>query len=102
MEPSFEVTKQDAAIIHKIAVRANNVAKDIGFKYPVQDAAMDITAVHANGNPLRLQRLLDADKFNFAHDIAGIRNCLDRDTGKLNNCFEPRCTDYSKETQCQA
>ncbi len=51
---------------------------------------MDVSATHANGNPLRLADLLAADDFNFAHDLSGICNCLDRNTGKLTNNFRPR------------
>ena len=34
--------------------------------------AMDIEAVHSNGNPLRLAGLLKARPFDFTHDILGI------------------------------
>lgn len=51
---------------------------------------MDLTAVHANGNPMRLADLLAADDFNFAHDIVGISRFLDRNTGRLTDCFSPR------------
>jgi hypothetical protein len=51
---------------------------------------MNVSAVHASGNPLRLQDLLDADDFNFAHDVFGIDRHLDRDTGELQNFFSPR------------
>lgn len=51
---------------------------------------MDVSATHANGNPLRLADLLAANDFNFFHDIYGIARHLDRETGKLMNCFSPR------------
>lgn len=52
---------------------------------------MDITATHLNGCPLQLQKFLDADDFNFAHDLVGIVNHMDRSTGQLIRCFLPRC-----------
>ena len=52
---------------------------------------MDLEAVH-NRNPLSLQEFLDADNFNFAHDITGILLNMNRDTGKLKNRFLPRFT----------
>lgn len=52
---------------------------------------MDVQASHAL-NPLRLNDLLGADDFNFAHDIYGIANHIDRDTGELTDCFLPRFT----------
>lgn len=64
----------------------------LGGNYPFLDADMDITATHCNGNPLRLDDLLNADAFQFAHDIGGIRRHLNRETGKLEDCFVPRFT----------
>lgn len=39
---------------------------------------------------LRLNDLLNADNFNFAHDIYGIQNNLNRETKEFENCFLPR------------
>ena len=36
-------------------------------------------------------RLLAFDNMDFIHDIMGIRNNMNRETGKLENCFLPRC-----------
>lgn len=93
---SFNVSQKDKAIIHKIAKRASEKATKIGFSYPIMTVEMDITAVHANGNRLRLRDLRDADDFNFCHDVLGIRTHLNRDTGHLENFFVPR---YSKPTR---
>ncbi len=88
---SFEVTKDERKLIEKIAERAD---KDLfGHAHGVQsrlDTEMDLSAVIAQGVPMRLQELLDADAFNFAHDIGGIYRHLDRSTGKLGGCFLPR------------
>ncbi len=51
---------------------------------------MDITAAHRNGCPLKLDELLKAEDFDFAHDVFGIRRYINRKTGKLENCFLPR------------
>ena len=40
--------------------------------------------------PLKLQELLNADEFDFWHDIFGIYKNLNRQTKKLENCFVPR------------
>lgn len=90
-EPSFDVTAAESRIIHEIAGRAMglHVARQ-GDPFTKMDVAMDVTAVHANGCPLRLEALRDADDFNFTHDILGIRRHLDRDTGQLGNHFCPR------------
>lgn len=87
---SFEVSKQDARIIRQIAERALLVLRRAGANVDLMMVMMDLEAVHANGCPLRLRELLTADAFNFAHDIVGIYNCLDRTTGTLTRHFQPR------------
>ena len=39
---------------------------------------------------LRLEDMLNADNFNFAHDFVQIQNDIDRATGKFSNRFVPR------------
>jgi hypothetical protein len=91
MTISFQVNRLDFDAIGKIAQRASTLAYElIHERIPPLEIQMDITAVHANGCPLQLQSLLDADNSNFSHDVFGIRRHLDRDTGKLRNCFQPR------------
>jgi len=91
MKPaSFAVKKDEARIISKIARRAVAMAQVSGSDYEFMDADMDITACHANGMPLKLDALLGADEFNFAHDVFGIRRHINRETGKIGDCFVPR------------
>lgn len=89
-EISFKVRRDEFKLIDRIANRALNIAVGYGIPHKKADFAMDITAVHANGNPLRLRELLEADEFNFAHDVFGIYRHLNRETGELENCFRPR------------
>lgn len=77
-------------VIHKIAGRAFGLLRQHGVRVKAIDIAMDLSATHANGNPLRLDALLVADDFNLLHDVLGIRRHLDRETGKLTGCFRPR------------
>jgi hypothetical protein len=85
----WNATKEDMVLIDKIAKR--------GFKIMMKwyckkiDLEMDITATHLNGCPLNLNKLLQADDFDFYHDIQGIYRHLDRETGELRDCFLPRC-----------
>lgn len=90
-EVSFTVTKAERAKIVKIARRAVALAEEHGLAYDQQWAEMDITACHANGMRLDLDKLLKADDFNLAHDVFGIRRHLDKQTGQIQNCFVPRC-----------
>lgn len=57
----------------------------------VVDLRLDITACHLNGTPLDLKKLLGFDVMSLSHDIMGIRNNLNRITGKLENNFLPKC-----------
>lgn len=85
-ELSFSCAKADHEIIRKIADRVLEITEQTDRMHII----MNITACHANGCPLRLQDLLESDEFNFLHDINGIDNCIDRDTGKLTGYFLPR------------
>lgn len=94
---SFETTKKDGKLIRQIVGRAMALAAEYKVEYPRQDCEMDITACHANGNRLDLQRLLAADEFNFSHDVFGIRRHINRQTGQLKDCFVPRMSHHEKE-----
>lgn len=82
---NFNATKEELTIMTEICNRADNM--DIGYQRLTM--MMDLEAVHST-NPLRLNDLLAALDFDFAHDICGIRSNIDRNTGELLNCFSPR------------
>jgi hypothetical protein len=91
-EISFDTAPGEALIIRAIAARATSeltVARGHDL-FSQMDVAMDVTAVHCNGCPLRLEALRDADGFNFAHDVLGIRRHLNRETAQLGDEFTPR------------
>lgn len=91
MEVSFSISSADRVLVNKIVDRAVRM-KLAGPKhwYSKLTARMDLTATHANGCKLDLDRLLNADDFNFIHDIAGIAKHIDRSTGRLDGIFLPR------------
>lgn len=97
MEVSFEVSREDAALIQRIVERGRRMIRDdpevseVWGERGAVDWTLDVTATHANGCTLDLQKFLDFDDFNFAHDFFGIANCIDRRTGKMTRCFLPRC-----------
>jgi hypothetical protein len=90
---NWAVNADDQNAITSIGYRAEQLSKNLGQKgraaYRRQDAMMDITATHLNGAPLQLQQLLAAADGDFAHDVFGIRQWLNRDTGQLGP-FNPR------------
>jgi len=54
---------------------------------------MDLECANEEFN-LRLEDLLNADDFNFAHDIVGIQNNLNREERKMGSQFVPRFASY--------
>lgn len=95
---NWSVTREDAAIIAKIAKRAVRLAQANEIAYDFVEAEMDLTAAHLNGCPLELADLLDAPDADFGHDVFGIRRFIDRTTGKVGGCFSPR---YSRPLASQ-
>jgi hypothetical protein len=85
----FNCTKQETMLVTRIAKRAMAMTDE-----PVDylSLVMDLEAAHSNGNPIQFEKLLKADDFNFAHDVFGIMRHINRATGKLMNCFSPRCS----------
>lgn len=82
-----KLTKEDCEKINKIAIRASGIAGNID----AVSLDMDLTACQVGDSPLDLNKLLAFDDFNFAHDIGGISRHMNRETGKLEDCFVPRC-----------
>lgn len=91
MTINFDRTPHENKVIQKLARRARALESTVGTTTrSVQAWEMDFTAVHANGCPLKLDAMLDADDFNFMHDAFGIARHLNRETGKLEDFFRPR------------
>lgn len=94
---NWNVTKAEHDLIYRIAIRAEHLATRMGVEYLIRDALMDLTACHANACKLDLADLAAAPDGDFAHDVFGIRNHLNRDTGRLEDCFLPRYADRSAQ-----
>lgn len=72
-------------LIRKIAERAYNM-----YGCDKLTIIMDITYCIKGGCNLNLEDLLNANDFNFGHDIVGIHKHLNHETLSLDNCFIPR------------
>ena len=83
---NWKVSREEHELIMAIVKRAATVVPDINRL----ELNMDITAAHANGCPLKLKELLEAPDFDFSHDVFGIQRHINRNTGKLEDCFLPR------------
>jgi hypothetical protein len=91
VDVSFAVSKWEMDVITEIAQRGELMAVANGDRQTTRmDIMMDLCAVVAQGCSLRLIPLRDADDFDFAHDVFGIRKHLDRETGTLQDHFWPR------------
>lgn len=89
--PSFEVTPAEHELIGQCAIRAVRLTKQEPTVLCYMEVAVDLMAVHANGCPLDFHRLLDLTDFDFIVDVSGIKQYIDRNTGKLTKHFLPRC-----------
>lgn len=85
---NFDTTKEEMLMIFKIVERVKSHKQ---FRVDTFKLSMDLEAVHSNGCYLDFAALLNFDTFGFFHDIFGIMENIDRETGKLLNCFIPRC-----------
>src|SRR4051812_18841212 len=87
-----KVTRDEMVVIMRIVARAFEQIPTLK-KYGKLSLLMDLEACQADV-PLGLEQLLLASPFDFAHDVVGIINHMDRQTKKLSGCFLPR---YAKQ-----
>ena len=92
----WKATKEEYKLIKAIVDRAWGEVK-AGYKDRLS-LFMDLEAVHSNGCPLDFEKLLAFEDGDFYHDIWGIRNNINRNTGKLGCHFLPRCAKPTPET----
>jgi hypothetical protein len=88
---------EETATIHRIAARAIKMYDELGLfknekdkRFAEVGIAHELEIVHDNVYRLRLDELLVAKDFDFAHDVAGIHRHLDRKGRHLRDCFVPR------------
>lgn len=95
---NWDVTNEEMDLIQQIVDRGEEIMDAQGMEPRDRvDMLMDLTACHANGTPLRLAAMLEADDFNFAHDFFGIQSHIDRETAQMTGFFLPRFADTSAE-----
>ena len=83
------VSCEDSYAAKKVAQRAIKLNLYDGID-ALKTAWMDVEACHLLV-PLNLLKLLHFNDANFIHDLAGIRDCLDRDNFRMRNNFLPKC-----------
>ena len=87
MKVRFDATREEHACAVQIAKR---YAMYVGETRQTIQYHMDIVACHLNGCPLDLDGLRAAHLTDLVHDMAGIHRHINRDTGLLQNGFQPR------------
>lgn len=100
MTVKFNATKTEFELIKKIAARASVSYAKAGVDLDVGSLLMDLEATHSNGCPLDLVKFLAFPPFDFVHDISGITKHINRETGKLDGYFLPRCAKPEVEKFC--
>lgn len=84
--------KRENKLIHQISERFWGLAERQGMPaVELLDIILSISTCHRWACPLDLGKLLQADDFNFMHDVLGIIRHLDPETRTLKNFFLPRC-----------
>ena len=76
-------------LIVKIIERAEPLAQRVGVHLDRLTSIMDMDNA-TQQYPMDLDAMLGADDSNFGHDFFGIRSHMNRETGKLEDCFVPR------------
>ena len=85
-ELNFDLEPTDRKHATEIAQRAAKLLPGLD----VLSTVMDLSAVHNHAFKLNFELMAKADNHNLVHDIAGIKRHLNRETGKLGDCFIPR------------
>jgi hypothetical protein len=83
---NMKTTEEDRGKIDRIMERAC----DLDERIDPLSLHMDLTATHLNGCPLNLEDLSETTDANLMHDVYGIMQHLNRNTGKLEGGFTPR------------
>ena len=88
MEFNLQSNENDFDLICEIAKKAEGLNL---LHHDRMSMIMDLELAHQKFN-LRLEEFLNADHFNFAHDILGIQSNIDRQNLKFDGFFLPRYT----------
>ena len=83
---NWKSSREDALAIGRIVEKAATLVP----KLKAFAVAMDLTACHLHGCPLDLAAMESGSDLDLLHDFVGIARHLDRQTGKLTDCFLPR------------
>ena len=80
-------------LLNMIVNRANQAGIAQGERI-TQIMDLDNAAKQFN---MRLEEMLEASDYDFAHDFIGIQNTMNRETGKIEGLFVPRFAGREEE-----
>jgi hypothetical protein len=85
---NWNISREDHDLSVEVAKRALRELR--AYPDDQRTLIMDLQACHANACPLDFKGLLEAPMQDFSHDVCGIRQYINRDTGQLDGFFTPR------------
>jgi hypothetical protein len=92
MAQRLQINRRDYETIETIVARVLRLSREVmGLKPKLDGRAIIVGLALAHRElPLDLELLLDADDSDLIHDVFGIMQNIDLDTGRLRNSFVPR------------
>lgn len=92
MNQTREQALIDMGACRNIAARYLRLLVRLDLEPKMDVSTIVLALVHAHDTqPMRLNNLLASDDRDFAHDVSGILRNINVQTGRLENCFSPRC-----------
>ncbi|NDV27741.1 hypothetical protein [Desulfovibrio sp. JC010] len=92
MEFNWDLNEEEKALVNLIVDRAVDLCAEHEIEVGDRvELTMDITTTHNHACKLDLEKFLNAEDMDFAHDLMLITNTLNRNTGQLENGAIPRC-----------
>jgi hypothetical protein len=86
-------SKKEYQLVDQIVERSEPIFKKLKIDIDIPKLRMDIIACHLNHHKLDLDAMVTSNSISDVyHDVRGIACHIDRETGKLKDCFVPRFT----------
>lgn len=98
---NYVTDPEEMVLCIQIAERATAMAAERDVDYPLHAAFTDIQLAHCNGCAVDLKALHAARNGDFAHDVFGIRQHIDRQTGLIKGPFLPRYAKFESDAPAE-
>ncbi len=101
MLPVVEIAPDNFDLVAQIADRVERKRNQDDHEFDRMRLMIDIISAVEADPKINLKTLLSFPDGSFFHDVAGIQKHIDRETGKMTDCFVPRCTREVEMTTCK-